>query len=265
MASRPPSGERPTRAKSSAAAPRASASKADKAKADAATSRRRGAGGKERVSKAEQVYREIRDQILSGALEPGAAIDKLTLCHKLGVSRFPVSAAIHRLAFERLVMVEPQHGSFVAPMSMRAIREFMMIRRALETEIAGLAASALSVADRDELSRNLRYQKAAAAAQDVSGFYALDVAFHQIVARPLGLGQAADILDAGRTHLERVRRLLLSPQGRLPKTFAEHERLAEALLSGDAEASRAAMRSHLERAGDNLEAIVRERPELFAA
>jgi DNA-binding GntR family transcriptional regulator len=220
---------------------------------------------KDRVSKAEQVYREIRSQILTGALTPGMAIDKFALCEKLGVSRFPVSAAIHRLAFERLVSVEPQHGSFVALMSAHTLREFMMIRRALESEIAGMSASALSGADKDELARNLRYQKAAAQAEDVAGFYALDVAFHQIIARPLGLEHTVDVLDAARTHLERARRLLLSPQGRLPKTYAEHETLSAALLDGDVVAAREAMRAHLERAQDNLEVIFKERPELFDA
>ena len=56
----------------------------------------------ERVnSKAEQVYGELKEAILVGALEPGAPIDKLALCERLGVSRFPVSAAISRLAFEQ--------------------------------------------------------------------------------------------------------------------------------------------------------------------
>jgi len=56
-------------------------------------------------SKAGQVYGAVKEAILSGDLEPGQPIDKLALCDRLGVSRFPVSAAISRLAFERLVRV----------------------------------------------------------------------------------------------------------------------------------------------------------------
>ena len=53
----------------------------------------------ERVnSKAEQVYGDLKEAILTGALEPGAPIDKIALCERFGMSRFPVSAAVSRLA-----------------------------------------------------------------------------------------------------------------------------------------------------------------------
>jgi len=70
-----------------------------------------------------------RKSILSGALEPGGAIDKLALCERLGVSRFPVSSAINRLAYERLVTIEPQHGSFVAKISVDDVRERLLVVR----------------------------------------------------------------------------------------------------------------------------------------
>ncbi|QLP96291.1 MAG: GntR family transcriptional regulator [Rhodoblastus sp.] len=211
------------------------------------------------------MYRELRDRILGGLLEPGAAIDKLAICAKLGVSRFPVQAAINRLAYERLVTIAPQHGSFVAPMSPSAIREYQMIRRALECEIAELAAPRLTQADRDALADNLERQRSTSEKGDVSGFYALDVAFHQIIARPLALAHAVDALEAARTHLERMRRLLLSPQGRTAQAYAEHRALADALIGGDPDVARRAMRDHLDSAAAAFELIFRERPELFSA
>ena len=108
-------------------------------------------------SKADQVYRAVKEAILSGALEPGAPIDKMALCERLSVSRFPVSAAISRLAFERLARVQPQHGSFVARISARDVRERLMIRRAVEGEVAAEAARRLTreglAALRDNLAK----------------------------------------------------------------------------------------------------------------
>ena len=86
------------------------------------------------------MYGELKEAILSGALEPGSLIDKAGLCEKLGVSRFPVSAAVSRLAYDRLVDVAPQHGSFVARISLNDVRERLFIRSALEGEIAAEAA-----------------------------------------------------------------------------------------------------------------------------
>jgi DNA-binding GntR family transcriptional regulator len=218
-----------------------------------------------RASKADQVYGEIKEAILSGALEPGVAIDKVDLCRRLAMSRFPVTTAINRLAYERLVIIEPQHGSFVAKISADDVREWMLIRRALEAEIAAKAARRLSRAALDELDRNLRYQTAAMEARDYSGFYALDVEFHRLIVSHLALSHASEILEGLRSHLERVRRLLLTPPGRLPKTVAEHGAIAAALRAGDAAGARAAMYAHLEQTTALFEAFVKHRPNLFLA
>ena len=119
-------------------------------------------------SKADAVYGELKEAILSGALEPGSLIDKAGLCEKLRVSRFPVSAAVSRLAYDRLVDVEPQHGSFVTRISLNDVRERLFIRSALEGEIAAEAARRMTRADKDALAANLKQEAAAVAAEDPS-------------------------------------------------------------------------------------------------
>ncbi len=225
--------------------------------------RRVAVGDQRRASKADQVYGEIKEAILSGALEPGVAIDKVDLCRRLQMSRFPVTTAINRLAYERLVIIEPQHGSFVAKISADDVRELMLIRRALESEIAGEAARRLPAAALDDIERNLRYQVTAMEARDYSGFYTLDVEFHRLIVSQLSLTHAREILESLRSHLERVRRLLLTPPGRLPKTVAEHRAIADALAAGDAKRATDAMHAHLEQTTALFEACVKQRPNLF--
>ncbi len=217
-----------------------------------------------RSSKADHVYRDLKESILSGALEPGGAIDKRELCERLGMSQFPVSSAINRLAYERLVTIEPQHGSFVARISVEDVRERLMVRRALESEIAAQAALRMSREGVQALERNLRYQQAAVDARDVAGFYLLDVDFHRLLTSQLGLRHCGEILDGLRSHLERVRRLLLSPAGRLPVSFAEHGAIAEAVSRGDAAGARAAMEYHLQQTTSLFESFAKERSSLFS-
>jgi len=214
-------------------------------------------------SKAEQVYGAVKEAILSGDFEPGAPIDKLALCDRLGVSRFPVSAAISRLAFERLVLVEPQHGSFVTRISVDDVRERLFIRRALEGEIAAEAARRLDQAGRIALEENLREAAMAAEAGNRPRFYALDVGFHAALTGHLGLDRSGEILDGLRAHLERVRRLLMLPRGRMQATLGEHSMIAEAIASGDARQARAAMEAHIGVMTTLVENFARERPELF--
>ena len=217
-----------------------------------------------RSSKADHVYRDLKESILSGALEPGGAIDKLVLCERLGVSRFPVSSAINRLAFERLVTIEPQHGSFVAKISVDDVRERLLVRRALESEVAAQAALRMPREGVEGLERNLRYQQAAVEAGDVAGFYALDVDFHRLLPAQLGLAHCGEILDGLRSHLERVRRLLLSPAGRMPMSHSEHSAIFKAVAGGDPAAARAAMQYHLQQTTDLFETFAQERSSLFS-
>jgi len=215
-------------------------------------------------SKADAVYGELKEAILTGALEPGRLIDKTMICARLGVSRFPVSAAVSRLAYDRLVDVAPQHGSFVSRISINDVRERLFIRSALEGEIAAEAARRMSRSDKDALAANLKEAKVAVEADDRARFYATDVAFHQILTERLEMARASEILDSLRVHLERVRRLLMSPPGRIREVLREHEAVVAAVERGDATAAREAMNRHLGVTGDLLEKVARRRPEMFS-
>jgi DNA-binding GntR family transcriptional regulator len=220
---------------------------------------------RERVNnKAEHVYRELKEAILAGALEPGAPIDKPALCERLSVSRFPVSAAVSRLAFEKLVVVEPQHGSFVSRISVEDVRERLFIRHALECEVAAEAARRLGGEGRLALAASLARQREAVEAGDRQAFYARDVEFHQALTAHLDLRRSGEILDGLRAHLERARRLLMAPEGRIRASFAEHAAIVETIEASDAEGARAAMDRHLAVTSANFEAFARERPGLFS-
>ena len=210
------------------------------------------------------MYGELKEAILSGALEPGSLIDKAGLCEKLRVSRFPVSAAVSRLAYDRLVDVEPQHGSFVTRISLNDVRERLFIRGALEGEIAAEAARRMTRADKDALAVNLKQEAAAVGAEDRTKFYALDVAFHRILTDRLGMARADDVLESLRVHLERTRRLTMSTAGQLRASLNEHSAIAAAIEAEDPVAAREAMKRHLTITGARLETLAKQQPDLFS-
>ena len=215
-------------------------------------------------SKADSVYRELKEAILSGALEAGSLIDKAALCERLGVSRFPVSAAVSRLAYDQLVDVAPQHGSFVARISLADVQERLFIRSALEGEIAAEAARRLGSEVKEALGANLKEAAAAATLEDRKAFYAHDIAFHQILTTGLGMARASDVLDGLRVHLERIRRLMMTPPGRMREVVEEHGAVAAAIAARDSNKAREAMMRHLAVTAAVLQKVAQERPQLFA-
>jgi GntR family transcriptional regulator, rspAB operon transcriptional repressor len=215
-------------------------------------------------SKADSVYGELKEAILSGALEPGCLIDKAVLCEKLGVSRFPVSAAVARLAYDKLVDVAPQHGSFVSRVSLADVQDRLFVRSALEGEVAAEAARRFSDADKDSLAENIAEAAAAVTAGNMKAFYEYDVGFHHILTSRLAMPRTNEILDGLRVHLERARRLMIQPPGRMREVIAEHKAVADAIAAGDPEGAREAIRRHLGATGVVLRKVAEQRPELFS-
>jgi DNA-binding GntR family transcriptional regulator len=217
------------------------------------------------LSKAGRVHLAVKRAILRGDLPPGAVIDKGALCQRFGVSRLPVTTAINRLAYEGLVLIEPQRGSYVSRISFDDVQQWMMVRRAIEAEVAGEAARRLGADAQEALRRNLRYQEAAIASEDYDGFLELDVAFHHLLTAGLGLPRVADMLGVLGVHLDRVRRLLLPEPGRMAATLAEHRAIQLAIERRKARTARQAMQQHLDTVMARLADFERDHPEFFGA
>jgi DNA-binding GntR family transcriptional regulator len=227
--------------------------------AGAAASAGRGA----RESKVSRAYLALKQAIVSGALAPETPIDKNEWCARFEVSRLSITGAINRLAFEGLVVIEPQRGSYVARMRLEDVKQWMMMRRALEVEVAACCATTLAAEDLAKLGQNVAYQGAALASGDLQGFHQLDTRFHRQMAEGLGLTRISEVLDPIRTHLERVRRTLLPEPGRMQETFAEHEAIYQAIAAQDADRARGEMANHLDRVAQELQAFARRHPDFF--
>src|ERR1700710_3112522 len=77
---------------------------------------------------------QLRRAIVTLELRPGEVLDKGAICERLGVSRFPVSEALARLQAEGLVDIQPQRGSTVSLVKLADVREYMLIRKGIESE-----------------------------------------------------------------------------------------------------------------------------------
>jgi DNA-binding GntR family transcriptional regulator len=224
-----------------------------------AAARGRAAGG----SKVDQAYAALKRAIVSGALAPETPIDKNEWCATFDVSKLSITTAINRLAFEGLVVVEPQRGSYVAKIHLEDVRQWMLMRRALEIEVVGACAADMSDSAIEALGQNLAYQKAAIGSGDLEGFHELDTRFHGHMTEGLGLARISEILDPIRTHLERVRRTLLPEPGRPEGTFREHEAIYRAIVAHKPDQARGEMAAHLDRVSRELQCFVAKHPGFF--
>jgi DNA-binding GntR family transcriptional regulator len=166
------------------------------------------------------------------------------------MSRTPVREAVRRLEGEGTLDRQRSGALVVRPYSMEDFLHALAVRRLLEGEAARLAAGKLSPellqAARERVERLRTNGMSETARQD-------DRDFHAAIAAASGNPVLATAISDLR------RRTAMFRLGRLPERIDrvcdEHLAIVDALASGDGEAARAAMQSHI----DNVRAHLLQR------
>ncbi|HVY51486.1 MAG TPA: GntR family transcriptional regulator [Devosia sp.] len=217
----------------------------------------------QRGSVTQSVVAGLRQAIVSLELKPGELLDKGAICERLGVSRFPVSEALARLQAEGLVEIMPQRGSMVSRVKIGDVVEYMLIRKALESEAVRALVARRPPGVLERLEANLGEQAKAARRGDRATFHRYDLEFHEILFTALRFDRIRTIIEQARANLDRARLLILDPR-RLTNTHAEHKAIADGIAAGDPDRAAAAMRAHIDKVTGELLVFARQSPELFA-
>lgn len=216
---------------------------------------------------ASQILGFVRDAIISMELLPGQMISETALAQQFGVSRTPVREALIQLANIGFVEVLPQRGTYVTKFSMEKILEARFIREALEVAVVTQLATNISESLREEAveacEKIINDQKAAADDNDALTFQNLDDQFHQTMAGFTQYPRVATLIEAEKAHMDRVRNLSLHVSGQYKRILSQHAAIINAIKTGSADKSVAAMSVHLKDVYNILEVIPQEHPEYF--
>jgi len=192
-------------------------------------------GGTDETSK-RLIYREVRRSIIMGRCRPGERLDLHGLGRQYGTSVTPVREALQMLAQEGLVTVRPHTGYFVTQITLKQLGDLLDLRQILELAAVERAATRITEEKLAELAQvHAGYTGDDDAAYD--RYTEENRRFHRLIAEASGNEELADAV--GRLHDRLARFMVLRHAG---KTMEKsHERIVEALRSGDADAARQAM------------------------
>ena len=191
---------------------------------------------------ASQVFVRLRESIVRGELPPNAPLSEQDLCERFNVSRTPVREALINLAEEELVVIYPQFGTFVAPISLEAVRVGQFVREHLECALIVDAAERLDDEGAARVRDVIERQTTAA---DLDEFYNLDNEFHALIAELSGHPKVWNVILKAKTQFDRVRYLSVHEPARTAEILAEHRNIADALTARDAGEAQCALRQHL--------------------
>ena len=100
----------------------------------------------------EAAVEQLREAIIRGVYQPGQRLKQQELARTLGCSPVPVREALHRLAAEGFLVIDPQRGARVADFNSRELEEIYEVRTLLEGRAAERAAERMT----PETARRLR-------------------------------------------------------------------------------------------------------------
>lgn len=206
---------------------------------------------------------QIKDYILTEGLQPGDTLPtESDLCELLDVSRSSVREAIRTLSTLGIVEVRHGFGTFVGTMSLeamvetlvfrgvlapgddlRALREVLEVRQALDTAMADKITQSLAGTTNPQLHR-LVNQMVEHAAQGRT-FAAQDRAFHTELLAGIDNSLVGQLVAAfWDVHSAVVPKLGLTLPSALTETAQAHRAMLDAAERGDAEAFRASVVEH---------------------
>lgn len=186
----------------------------------------------------------LRRAIVNVDLVPGTALNESDVATQFGVSRTPVREAFRTLLSEGLLDVRPQKGTFVSLLHRPDLEDALFVREALECSAADLAARA-PVNERKVLLRIVEQQRMALQQGDREGSLAADEDLHRKIMELSGHASAWEVVRQARTHLERLRRIANAELGGSEEALGYHEKIAQAIVDGDAKAAVQLLRSHI--------------------
>ena len=215
-----------------------------------------------RTSLSDTVAQELLKKIQTGEFGPGAKLPtEPALSEQFGVSRTVVREAISRLKNEGAV--EPRQGSgvyvseqghlrplriqFDQASSADAVLQIVELRRAIDAEVAALAATRRTPRQLKAIESALKGIEADVKAGG-DGVLA-DVMFHRSIAEATGNPFLLQTLAFLSQYLEAATAVTRSNEARrddfMRQVYEEHAAIAAAIAAGDALAARNAAQNHM--------------------
>lgn len=217
-------------------------------------------------SLADVAWLEIREQILTGQLPPGAPVGLKDQADRLGISIMPIRDAVKRLQHEGLIVQIQQREAYIAPLSLENMEDIYDVRAAIEPLAVQRACKHFTREHYDSLCRVLDQFVAAYESGDSRHGRETHRRFH-LELYALGNSPTLDrmippLIDA----TERYRALSQVLRGSAVQRRAEHQAMLDACLTHDAAAARSLLQEHLLRTVQDvrraLESFSEHRPQV---
>ena len=180
----------------------------------------------------EATVEHLRNEIVTGKLQPGELLKEVELATQLGLSPTPVREALVQLAGQGLVEIEPNRLKRVSPLNLPAMCELMSVQRVLWQTGYSWGLPKVGPIELEAMEGVLVEEAAALAQGDVRTTFLTSTDFHSIVVAASCNRELGRLIADRFALIERL--VLLRMASLISKKMLEQDRaVLAALKQGD--------------------------------
>jgi DNA-binding GntR family transcriptional regulator len=207
---------------------------------------------KEESSLTEQVYRNLRHGIITGAIRSGTRLVETTLASEMKVSRTPVREALQKLALEGFLYSIPRAGYIVEDTSESDIKDLFTTRTAVEKIAVKWAIEKITPEELQRLEMNLQKTDEALNSGATESMMDLDAEFHQIIYRAARSKTLYKISQTLSDHTLRFRLACIHVPELAQRARQGHMKIFQAIQARDTAAAEEMVEDHLDTVTEDI-------------
>ncbi len=210
----------------------------------------------------EQVYEQMKEEIISLKLEPGTMVSENELAVHFGVSRMPVHDSLLALSQNHLIDIYPQRGSLISLIDLKWVDEARFIRQTLETAVTLELFGEITQEQIGQLKQSIEIQKDYMGNGRLSEFVQEDTRFHKMLYLFAKREESYRIVSDIMVHFDRIRTMTVNAQPH-QSLVQEHEEWVNVIQEKDSKTAAALIASHLDKYRENMGATLHQYSSFF--
>ena len=209
-----------------------------------------------------KIYEHLREQLLSGEIQPHQHLIEAKIAQDIGTSRTPVREALHSLELEGLIESIPRVGYVVKPINEQEVGEICEIRMAIEGVAARWAIEKAHKKLIEELKKNISISDEKVSKGDVKAFVDMDAQFHEIISKFSGSKRLRELAQTLRRHMLRYRIQSIYSVDNVLRAIDGHKGILRAIGKRNLEEVNRTIQHHMEQSKrDILRYAFKETPK----
>jgi len=198
-----------------------------------------------RPSLHEELVERLQNMIIEGTLAAGDKVPERELCEKLGVSRTPMREALKVLAADGLLILQPNKGARVRPITVQELEEVFPLMGAFEALAGELACQRITAAQLKQLRRSHELMLQSYRQEHMQEYFKHNQRIHEIIMQAAGNQTLMQMYRSLASRVRRTRYLANMSKAHWKQAVDEHGEILLAIEAKDGERLSAILKLHL--------------------